>query len=681
MAKSQYTAQQIQVLEGLEPVRKRPGMYIGSTDVRGLHHLIYEIVDNSIDEAMAGHGSQITVTLNDDGSVSVEDNGRGIPVDMHPVAKRPALEVVLTTLHAGGKFGGEGSGYKVSGGLHGVGGSVVNALSVTMRAEVFRDGFSYVQEYKRGKPTMDMRKQGKTEKTGTLITFTPDDEIFDTTEFDLDLILTRLRQQAYLTRGITISVIDARKKRSEAEQQFPRLYRFHFEGGISAYVHHLNESKEVIGQPIWFEKDTPDGFVEVALQYTQSFQEHVASFANNIHTVEGGHHLTGFKAALTRTINAYARNFGLLKEKDENLTADDVREGLTAVISVRLKEPQFEGQTKGKLGNAEMKTAVETVVNEKLSQYLEENPSEAKNIIAKCLLAARARMAARAARDSVIRKGALDGMTLPGKLADCSNKDPSQCEIYIVEGDSAGGSAKQGRNREFQAILPLRGKILNVEQARLDKMLANNEIKALIIAMGMGIGETKEIAKLRYHRIVIMTDADVDGAHIRTLLLTLFYRYFQELVEGGYIYIAQPPLYKVQKDREIRYAFNDEEKDAVLKEWGVQEVEMQEPTEELPAEESQAEEEAEDGKAKKGKKEEAKKPRRVNIQRYKGLGEMNPNQLWDTTMNPETRMMLRVTMDDAEKADAVFTTLMGAEVAPRRKFITTHAKAVKNLDI
>ena len=681
MAKSQYTAQQIQVLEGLEPVRKRPGMYIGSTDVRGLHHLIYEIVDNSIDEAMAGHGSQITVTLNDDGSVSVEDNGRGIPVDMHPVAKRPALEVVLTTLHAGGKFGGEGSGYKVSGGLHGVGGSVVNALSVTMRAEVFRDGFSYVQEYKRGKPTMDMRKQGKTEKTGTLITFTPDDEIFDTTEFDLDLILTRLRQQAYLTRGITISVIDARKKRSEAEQQFPRLYRFHFEGGISAYVHHLNESKEVIGQPIWFEKDTPDGFVEVALQYTQSFQEHVASFANNIHTVEGGHHLTGFKAALTRTINAYARNFGLLKEKDENLTADDVREGLTAVISVRLKEPQFEGQTKGKLGNAEMKTAVETVVNEKLSQYLEENPSEAKNIIAKCLLAARARMAARAARDSVIRKGALDGMTLPGKLADCSNKDPSQCEIYIVEGDSAGGSAKQGRNREFQAILPLRGKILNVEQARLDKMLANSEIKALIIAMGMGIGETKEIAKLRYHRIVIMTDADVDGAHIRTLLLTLFYRYFQELVEGGYIYIAQPPLYKVQKDREIRYAFNDEEKDAVLKEWGVQEVEMQEPTEELPAEESQAEEEAEDGKAKKGKKEEAKKPRRVNIQRYKGLGEMNPNQLWDTTMNPETRMMLRVTMDDAEKADAVFTTLMGAEVAPRRKFITTHAKAVKNLDI
>ncbi len=679
MAKNQYTAQQIQVLEGLEPVRKRPGMYIGSTDVRGLHHLIYEIVDNSIDEAMAGFGSQITVTLNDDGSASIEDNGRGIPVDMHPVAKRPALEVVLTTLHAGGKFGGEGSGYKVSGGLHGVGGSVVNALSVTMRAEVFRDGFSYVQEYKRGKPTMDMRKQGKTTKTGTLITFTPDDEIFDTTDFDIDLILTRLRQQAYLTRGVTISIIDARKKRTEAESQHPRLYRFHFEGGISAYVHHLNESKEVIGDPIWFEKDTPEGFVEVALQYTQSFQEHVASFANNIHTVEGGHHLTGFKAALTRTINAYARSFGLLKEKDENLTADDVREGLTAVISVRLREPQFEGQTKGKLGNAEMKTAVESVVNEKLSQYLEEHPSEAKDIIAKCLLAARARMAARAARDSVIRKGALDGMTLPGKLADCSNKDPSQCEIYIVEGDSAGGSAKQGRNREFQAILPLRGKILNVEQARLDKMLANNEIKALIIAMGMGIGETKEIAKLRYHRIVIMTDADVDGAHIRTLLLTLFFRYFQELVEGGYIYIAQPPLYKIQKDRDVRYAYNDAEKEAVLKEWGVQAVEMQESDEELPAEAAQPEEAEQEEK--KGKKEEVKKPRRVNIQRYKGLGEMNPGQLWDTTMNPESRMMLRVTMDDAEKADAVFTTLMGAEVAPRRKFITTHAKAVKNLDI
>jgi DNA gyrase subunit B len=416
--------------------------------------------------------------------------------------------------------------------------------------------------------------------------------------------------------------------------------------------------------------------VEVALQYTQSFQEHVVSFANNIFTAEGGHHLTGFKAAITRTINAYARNFGILKEKEENLTADDVREGLTAVISVRLRDPQFEGQTKGKLGNAEMKTAVETVVNEKLSQYLEEHPGEAKDIIAKCLLASRARMAARAARDSVIRKGALEGMTLPGKLADCSNKDPSQCEIYIVEGDSAGGSAKQGRNREFQAILPLRGKILNVEQARLDKMLANNEIKALIIALGMGVGEAKDITKLRYHRIVIMTDADVDGAHIRTLLLTLFYRYFPELLDGGYLYIAQPPLYKMQKDKDVRYAYTDSEKEAILKEWGIKDVQIEESDEEqAPAEDAQ------ETPAAKGKKQEAKKPRRVNIQRYKGLGEMNPEQLWDTTMDPGNRIMLQVTMDDAEKADATFTTLMGSEVAPRKKFIQTHAKGVKNLDI
>jgi DNA gyrase subunit B len=676
MAKNQYTAAQIQVLEGLEPVRKRPGMYIGSTDQRGLHHLIYEIVDNSIDEAMAGHATSIIVSLNDDGSVSVEDNGRGIPVDIHPVTKKSALEVVLTILHAGGKFGGEDSGYKVSGGLHGVGSSVVNALSSHMRAEVFLDGQVYMQEYKRGKPQADVKKIGKSDKHGTLIKFTPDTEIFDTVVFSLDIILTRLRQQAYLTRGISISVLDARKNRPPEDVDFPRLYRFHFEGGISAYVHHLNESKDVIGSPIWFEKDTPDGFVEVALQYSQSFQEHVVSFANNIHTVEGGHHLTGFKAALTRTINAYARSYGILKEKDENLSADDVREGLTAVISVRLKEPQFEGQTKGKLGNAEMKTAVETVVNEKLSQYLEEHPSEAKDIIAKCLLAARARLAARAARDSVIRKGALDGMTLPGKLADCSNKDPSQCELYIVEGDSAGGSAKQGRNREFQAILPLRGKILNVEQARLDKMLANNEIKALIVALGMGIGEVKEIGKLRYHRVVIMTDADVDGAHIRTLLLTLFYRYFPELIEGGYLYIAQPPLFKMQRDKDVRYAYGEPEKSAILKEWGVQENQIEseeaEETEEAPAAEETT------GK---GKKQEVKKPRKVNIQRYKGLGEMNPEQLWETTMDPDQRIMLQVTMDDAERADLTFTTLMGSEVAPRRKFITTHAKGVKNLDI
>ena len=681
MAKNDYSAQQIQVLEGLEPVRKRPGMYIGSTDLRGLHHLVYEIVDNSIDEAMAGHATSITLMLNDDGSVSVEDNGRGIPVDMHPTAKKSALEVVLTTLHAGGKFGGDDSGYKVSGGLHGVGSSVVNALSVHMRAEVYRDGYKYVQEYKRGKPLGDVRKEGKTDKSGTLISFTPDTEIFDAVQFSMDVIVSRLRQQSYLTRGITISIMDARKDRPPEDLQYPRLYRFHFDGGISAYVTHLNESKETIGSPIWFEKDTPDGFVEVSMQYTQAFQEHVVSFANNIHTVEGGHHLSGFKAALTRTINAYARANGILKEKEENLTAEDVREGLTAVIAVRLREPQFEGQTKGKLGNAEMKTAVETVTNEKLSEYLEEHPSEAKDIVAKCLLAARARMAARAARDSVIRKGALEGMTLPGKLADCSNKDPSQCEIYIVEGDSAGGSAKQGRNREFQAILPLRGKILNVEQARLDKMLGNNEIKALIIALGMGVGESKDVSRLRYHRIVIMTDADVDGAHIRTLLLTLFYRYFPELLDGGYLYIAQPPLYKIQKDKDVRYAYTDQEKAATLKEWGISEKEFEET--EAPEgadrpEETEAEEVAEETK---GKKPAAPKRRKVNIQRYKGLGEMNPDQLWDTTMDPGNRIMLRVTMEDAEKADAVFTTLMGSEVAPRRKFIQTHAKTVTNLDI
>ncbi len=680
MAKSDYSAQQIQVLEGLEPVRKRPGMYIGSTDVRGLHHLVYEIVDNSIDEAMAGHANDITVTLHDDGSVGVEDNGRGIPVDMHPTAKKSALEVVLTTLHAGGKFGGDDSGYKVSGGLHGVGSSVVNALSVKLRAEVFRDGHVHVQEYKRGKPQDDVKKTGKTEKRGTLIRFWPDDEIFDTLTFSMDTLLTRLRQQAYLTRGITISLMDARVERPEEDKQYPRLYRFHFEGGIKAYVGHLNESKEKIGSPIWFEKDTPEGFVEVAMQYTQSFQEHVVSFANNIHTGEGGHHLTGFKAALTRTINAYARQFGILKEKEENLTADDVREGLTAVVAVRLREPQFEGQTKGKLGNAEMKTAVETVVNERLSQYLEENPGEAKEMVAKCLLAARARMAARAARDSVIRKGALEGMTLPGKLADCSNKDPSQCELYIVEGDSAGGSAKQGRNREFQAILPLRGKILNVEQARLDRMLANNEVKSLIIALGMGVGEIKDVSKLRYHRIVIMTDADVDGAHIRTLLLTLFYRYFPELLDGGYLYIAQPPLYKIQKDKQVQYAYNDEEKARIMKEWGIGSDEMQEtdiPDAQEGGEVADAGEAAEEAKGKKA----APKKRKANIQRYKGLGEMNPEQLWDTTMDPDNRIMLRVTMDDAEKADAVFTTLMGSEVAPRRKFIQTHAKTVTNLDV
>lgn len=671
--KANYTSDNIQVLEGLEPVRKRPGMYIGSTDTRGLHHLVYEIVDNAIDEAMAGHCNYILVTLNDDGSVSVEDNGRGIPVDVHKKAGKSALELVLTTLHAGGKFGGDDSGYKVSGGLHGVGSSVVNALSTHLRAEVYRDGKVNSMEFKTGTVTQDIKVEGKTEKNGTMIRFTPDGSIFDTTDFSLETLLTRFRQQAYLTKGITIAVMDARKKRSAADEKFPRLYRFSFEGGISAYVRHLNESNERIGGVVALEKDVPEGSVEVALQYSQSFQEMVLSFANNIHTVEGGHHLTGFKSALTRTINAYARNFDLLKEKDENLSADDVREGLTAVVSVRLREPQFEGQTKGKLGNAEMKSAVETVVNEKLAQYLEENPGEAKAIVAKCILAARARLAARAARDSVIRKGALEGMTLPGKLADCSSKDASECELYLVEGDSAGGSAKQGRNREFQAILPLRGKILNVEQARLDRMLNNNEIKALIVALGMGVGEVKDVAKLRYHRVVIMTDADVDGAHIRTLLLTLFFRYFPELIEHGYLYIAQPPLFKLSKGKDVRYAFSDEEKNNIFKEWGFDSTELEEPEED----EGEGEQQEEPEEAKKA----VKRVSKPGIQRYKGLGEMNPEQLWETTMNPENRIMYRVTMEDAERANLTFTTLMGSEVAPRKKFIQTHAKGVKNLDI
>ncbi len=669
--KDAYSAEQIQVLEGLEPVRKRPGMYIGSTDTRGLHHCVYEIVDNAIDEAMAGHCDTITVTLHDDGSVEVEDNGRGIPVDLHPKLKKPALEIVLTTLHSGGKFGGDDSGYKVSGGLHGVGSSVVNALSNKMRAEVYRDGKIHHQEYKRGQPAYAMKTEGKTNKRGTMIRFWPDDSIFDAIEYSMSMLMTRFRQQSYLTRGITLAVLDERKTRPEEDQKHPRLYRFSFQGGVAAYVRHLNESKESIGAPIWFEKDTSDGFVEVGMQYTQAFQENVICFANNIHTHEGGHHLTGFKSALTRTINAYARSQGLLKEKEENLTADDVREGLTAVIAVRLREPQFEGQTKAKLGNAEMKTAVETVVNEKLAEYMEEHPSEAKEIVAKCSLAARARLAARAARDSVIRKGALEGMTLPGKLADCSCRNPAECELFIVEGDSAGGSAKQGRNREFQAILPLRGKILNVEQARLDKMLANNEIKSLIIALGVGVGDIKDLGRLRYHRIVIMTDADVDGAHIRTLLLTLFFRYFPELIDAGFLYIAQPPLYKIAKGKDVRYVYTDEQKDSALKELGVTAKDAEETEED--AEEVEGEQDDAKGAV--------KKPSKVAIQRYKGLGEMNPDQLWDTTMDPEHRTMLRVTMEDAEAADATFTTLMGSEVAPRRKFIQTHAKGVKNLDI
>ncbi len=629
----EYSADQIQVLEGLSAVRKRPGMYIGSTDIRGLHHLIWEIVDNSIDEAMAGHCDKILVEILADGGLSVTDNGRGIPVDKQKQTGKSALETVLTVLHAGGKFGD--GGYKVSGGLHGVGVSVVNALSTKLVAEVSRDNKLYRQEYKEGDPQGEVEVVGESKATGTKILFYPDAKIFDGVDFDYSTVLGRMRQQAYLTKGVEISVVDYRKD---------RRFRFYFEGGVKSYVQHLNKNKEVVGEKIFYvEKEMPEGLVEIALQYNQSFQDNVYTFANNISTIDGGSHLTGFRSALTRTINNYARSAEILKEKDKNLMAEDVKEGLTAIISVKLPEPQFEGQTKGKLGNADMRTAVEAVFNEAFAEFMEENPAEAKGIVGKCTLAARARMAARAARETVIRKGALEGMTLPGKLADCSSKDPSSSELFIVEGDSAGGSAKQGRDRHTQAILPLRGKILNVEQARLDKILANQEVKNLIIAMGVGVGETFDMGKLRYHKIVIMTDADVDGAHIRTLILTLFYRYFRELIEQGYIYIAQPPLYKITAGRKASYAYSDGERDGVLA----------------------------------GLEPDAK----YSIQRYKGLGEMNPDQLWETTMDPEKRLMLRVNIEDAEKADQVFTTLMGEEVLPRKKFIQAYAKEVKNLDI
>jgi len=627
----QYSADQIQILEGLSAVRKRPGMYIGTTDIAGLHHLVWEIVDNAIDEAMAGYCKNISVDIRADGSVSVDDDGRGIPVDKHKTTGKSALETVLTVLHAGGKFGG--GGYKVSGGLHGVGSSVVNALSSLLIAEVSRDGKLYRQEYQKGEPQGDVKVVGESSRNGTRITFTPDPEIFSERVFTYDTIVNRARQQAYLTKGVTIRIADERDGRRTM---------FYFEGGIKSYVQHLDRDRERIGEVIYVEKQVPEGLIEIALQYTGAFQETVFSFANNIHTPEGGMHLTGFRSALTRVINNYARKSEFLKEKDQNFTSEDVREGLTSVISVKLADPQFEGQTKSKLGNAEMRTAVEAVFGEALEQYMEENPADARGIVGKCSLAQRARMAARAARDTVIRKGALEGLTLPGKLADCSSKDPHSSEIYIVEGDSAGGSAKQGRNREFQAILPLRGKILNVEQARLDKMIANTEIKNLVIALGASIGETFDISRLRYHRIVIMTDADVDGAHIRTLLLTLFYRYLKPIIEQGYLYIAQPPLYKLQVGKTIHYAYSDEERDKVIVGFG------------------------------------DKKP---SIQRYKGLGEMNADQLWETTMDPESRTMLRVTVDDAERSDYVFETLLGSEVASRKKFIQTHAKRVKNLDI
>jgi DNA gyrase subunit B len=628
-----YSADNIQVLEGLAAVRKRPGMYIGTTDIAGLHHLVWEIVDNAIDEAMAGFCKNIDVIIHKDGSVSVEDDGRGIPVDKHSKTGKSALETVLTVLHAGGKFG-EGGGYKVSGGLHGVGSSVVNALSTKLIATVYRDGKTYEQTYKQGEPQGDVEVVGKSDKTGTKIWFWPDATIFEKTDFDFQTIQNRMRQQAYLTKGISLRMSD---ERSDTR------YQFHFEGGIKSYVQHLNLNKETIGDIVYLEKEVPEGMIEVSLQYTQSFQENIFTFANNIHTIEGGMHLTGFRSALTRIINNYGRKNNLLKEKEENFTSEDVREGMTAIISVKLGNPQFEGQTKSKLGNAEMRAAVENVFGETFTEYLEEHPTDARSIFAKCALASRARLAARAARDTVIRKGALEGMTLPGKLADCSSRDATKSELYLVEGDSAGGSAKMGRNREYQAILPLRGKILNVEQARMDRILGNQEIKNLIIALGIGIGEVMDIAKIRYHRVVIMTDADVDGAHIRTLLLTMFYRHLRPVIESGYLFVAQPPLYKFQQGKKVAYAYTEEEKEKVLKDFS--------------------------------------DTSKVNVQRYKGLGEMNPEQLWETTMDPENRKMFKIEITDAEEADKTFETLMGAEVAPRKKFIQSHAKRVRNLDI
>lgn len=667
--KQEYSAGQISVLEGLEPVRKRPGMYIGNTAKEGLHHLIWEVIDNSIDEAMMGHANEICITLLPDSTVSVTDNGRGIPVDKHPTAKISALEVVMTKLHAGGKFGQ--GGYKVSGGLHGVGVSVVNALSEFTRAEVRRDGKLWVQEYKRGKPLKKVKSTGAARGTGTTIIFKPDDQVFTTMEFDWEYILDHLRQQAYLTKGVKITINDEREDQT-------RSYSFYFEGGIASYVKHINRNHDPKHEHVFYiEKETDGINVEVAVQYVEDYKENVFSFANNIHTLEGGSHLVGFRTALTRTLNAYAKNKGLFKEKDDALQGEDTREGLTGIISVKVPEPQFEGQTKAKLGNEEVKPAVDGVFSASLAIWLEEHPREAEAIIGKALLAAQARKAARAARETVLRKGALEGFALPGKLADCSSKDPEECELYIVEGDSAGGSAKQGRDRRFQAILPLRGKILNVERARIDKMLANNEIKSLVIALGTNIGEMLNMDDLRYHRVIIMTDADVDGSHIRTLLLTLFFRYFPDVIHQGHLYIAQPPLYQVSKGKQSNYAYTEAELGKLLKSMDAgasKSEEIEQALEESDgSESSEVSEEQDEAKT--------QTSNRLNIQRYKGLGEMNPSQLWETTMDPATRLMKQVTVEDAEKANEIFDILMGTEVPARKKFIQTHAKDVQNLDI
>lgn len=650
--KQQYDASQIQVLEGLEPVRKRPGMYIGSTGKEGLHHLIKEIADNSIDEAIAGHATEVIVTLLADGGVRVDDNGRGIPVDKVAKTGKSALETVLTVLHAGGKFGG--GGYKVSSGLHGVGVSVVNALSTKLHAEVRVNGKVYAQDYEIGIPQADIKVVGKTDKTGTSITFYPDGSIFETTKFDYEWVVDYLRHQAYLTKGIRNTVVN------EATGE---KYSFYFDGGIRSYVRHLNFGKDIIGENIFYvEKEVDESVVEIALQYTDSYVETVKAFANNVFNPDGGTHMVGFRSSLTRVINEYARKNSLLKEKEENLTGDDCREGLTGVILVKLPDPQFEGQTKNKLGNPEVRRYVESIMNEYFAYYLEENPAIAKKIVGKALLAARARKAARAARENVIRKGALDSTSLPGKLADCSSKNPKDSELYIVEGDSAGGSAKSGRDSKTQAILPLRGKVLNVERARLDKMLANNEIVALVKALGVGIGDQFDIGGLRYDRVIIMTDADVDGSHISTLLLTLFFRFMPQIIEGGHLYLAKPPLYLLkQPNNKKSYAYSDTERDEMI--------------DQLIAERTQR------GTKMDATADRIKQAGLTDVQRYKGLGEMDAEQLWETTMNPENRVLIQVKVEDAEKADAIFNKLMGTEVELRKNFIQTHAKFVKDLDV
>jgi DNA gyrase subunit B len=668
---SSYGAKDIMVLEGLEPVRKRPGMYIGTTDISGVHHLVWEIVDNGIDEVMAGRAKNIVVEIISDDTISISDDGAGIPVEIHKQTKKSTLETVLTVLHAGGKFGGEG--YKVSGGLHGVGASVVNALSSKLVATVQRDGGIFEQTYERGKPQGKVKQIGKSDKTGTRITFTADSEIFPVIKFDRKTIMERLRRQAFLTKGVRIELIDYREQ--------PAFYHgFHFEGGVLSYIKYLNDTDELLQEEAFYvEKQHENVLVEAAFIYNGDIETQELSFANNIYTPDGGMHLTGFRTALTRVLNDWARTNNYVKEKDENLTGEDVREGLVAVVSVKLREPQFEGQTKARLGSTEARTATEAVVSEALKNFMERNNRDAGKIVEKCMLAAKARKAAKAARETVLRKGVLDGLTLPGKLADCSSRDPIECELFLVEGDSAGGSSKQGRDRRTQAILPVKGKILNVEKSRIDKMLLNKEIKSMVIALGTAIAESFDLTKLRYHKIIIMADADVDGSHIRTLFLTLFYRYFPQLIENGHIYAAMPPLYMISKGKEVRYAYREQEKEKLIKE--LQTLKTSQKGKGGKAEKEEVEEVIEETGGTESAIASEGDLKGIKIQRFKGLGEMNADQLGETTMNPMNRKLKQIVVADAKEADHLFDILMGSEVPPRAKFIQSHAVYVKNLDI